>query len=145
MTLDGGEELEGALVVGADGVRSLVRERLWGDGPAVPSGDVAWRAVVSAGDELAPLDGESWGRGLLFGAVPLRGERIYWFAGAAADERGDADPERERDLLEARFAELDRSGRAAHPAHRPDDDHPHAAPGARGRGAARTRPRRAAR
>ena len=103
-TLDGGKELEGALIIGADGVRSLVREQLWGDGPAVPSGDVAWRAVVSMGDELAPLEGEAWGRGLLFGAVPLRGERIYWFAGAASDEHGDADPERERDVLQARFA-----------------------------------------
>jgi 2-polyprenyl-6-methoxyphenol hydroxylase-like FAD-dependent oxidoreductase len=45
-TLDGGEELEGALIVGADGVRSLVRDRLWGDRPALPSGYVAWRAVV---------------------------------------------------------------------------------------------------
>jgi 2-polyprenyl-6-methoxyphenol hydroxylase-like FAD-dependent oxidoreductase len=103
-TLDGGEELAGALLVGADGVRSLVRDRLWRDRSAVPSGDVAWRAVVSMGDELAPLEGEAWGRGLLFGAMPLRGGRIYWFAGAASDERGDANPEHERDLLQARFA-----------------------------------------
>ena len=104
VTLDGGDDLEGALIVGADGVRSLVRDRLWGDAVAAPSGDVAWRAVVPMGDELAPLDGETWGRGLLFGAVPLSGERIYWFAGATAGEHGDANPERERDLLEARFA-----------------------------------------
>lgn len=103
-TLDDGEDIEGALLVGADGVRSLVRDRFWGDGAAVPSGDVAWRAVVPMGEELSPLDGETWGRGLLFGAVPLSGERIYWFAGAAADEQGDADAERERDLLQARFA-----------------------------------------
>lgn len=106
-TLEGGEDIDGALIVGADGVRSLVRDRFWGDAAAVPSGDVAWRAVVPTGDELAPLDGETWGRGLLFGAVPLSGERIYWFAGAAAGEQGDADPERERDLLAARFASWD--------------------------------------
>jgi 2-polyprenyl-6-methoxyphenol hydroxylase-like FAD-dependent oxidoreductase len=104
VALEGGEVLDGALVVGADGVRSVVRERLWRDPPATASGDVAWRAVVPTGDELTPLEGESWGRGLLFGAVPLRGDRIYWFAGAAADEHGEADPVRERDLLHARFA-----------------------------------------
>ena len=44
------------------------------------------------GDELARLEGETWGRGLLLGAVPLHGERIYWFAAARADEHGDPDP-----------------------------------------------------
>jgi 2-polyprenyl-6-methoxyphenol hydroxylase-like FAD-dependent oxidoreductase len=103
-TLEDGERIEGALLVGADGVRSLVRERLWNDRPAAPSGVVAWRAVVSMGDALAPLEGEAWGRGLLFGAVPLRGERIYWFASASADEHGETSPEREREMLQARFA-----------------------------------------
>lgn len=103
-TLASGEQVEGALLVAADGIRSLVRERLWGDGAARPSGVVAWRAVVDAGDELAALEGETWGRGLLFGAVPLRGERLYWFASAAGvDDHGDPDPGRERDLLRARF------------------------------------------
>ncbi len=103
VTLEGGEQLGGDLLVAADGVGSLVRESLWGDAPAQPSGAVAWRAVVPLGEELTALEGESWGRGLLFGAVPLRGERIYWFAGTRAGEHGDADPLRERDALRARF------------------------------------------
>ncbi len=111
VTLAGGEQLEAALLVGADGVHSLVRERVWGDPPAAPSGVVV-RAVVPAGAELAQLEGETWGRGTLFGAAPLRGERIYWFAAAAADQDGDPDPERERDALRAAH----RTGRAAPPA-----------------------------
>ncbi len=103
VTLAGGERLEGDLLVAADGVDSTVREALWSDVPAQPSGDVAWRAVVPMGEELAALEGETWGRGLLFGAVALRGERIYWFAGAKAAAQGDPDPVRERDALRARF------------------------------------------
>jgi salicylate hydroxylase len=43
-----GETLRGDLLVGADGIHSLVRDELWGD--AVPrfTGNVAWRALVPA-------------------------------------------------------------------------------------------------
>ncbi len=72
VTLEGGEQLDGALLVAADGVRSLVREPSLGRRSRSSEWDVAWRAVVPLGDELAQLEGETWGRGLLFGAVPLR-------------------------------------------------------------------------
>ncbi len=104
VTTAAGETLRGDVLVGADGVRSLVRERLWGDAPAAPSGAVAWRAVVPAGDELRELEGESWGRGVLFGAVPLRDDRIYWFAAAPGEEEHRADAAAERAALLARLA-----------------------------------------
>ena len=103
----GGEELQGDLLVGADGVRSLVRERLWRDRPAAASGDVAWRAVVGMGDDFEALEGESWGKGTLFGALRLPGDRVYWFAGAAGEETGDPDPARERAAMLERFAGWD--------------------------------------
>ena len=49
-------------------------------GPAAPSGVVAWRGVVPRGAELDALEGETWGSGLLFGAVGLAEQRVYWFA-----------------------------------------------------------------
>ncbi|OGA12600.1 MAG: salicylate hydroxylase [Betaproteobacteria bacterium RIFCSPLOWO2_02_FULL_63_19] len=44
--IDGGAELEGELLVGADGLWSSVREQLVGDGKPRVSGHIAYRAVI---------------------------------------------------------------------------------------------------
>jgi salicylate hydroxylase len=49
---DGGSA-RGDLLIGADGVKSVVRGRIVGDGPATYTGDVAWRLVVPA-ERLPP-------------------------------------------------------------------------------------------
>ena len=40
-------EVEGDLLVGADGLWSTVRQQVWGDGTATPTGHVAYRALVA--------------------------------------------------------------------------------------------------
>lgn len=50
--LASGESVHGDLLIGADGVYSQVRARLLPDSEAQPhTGNIAWRAVVPAGDE----------------------------------------------------------------------------------------------
>ncbi|WP_030421336.1 3-hydroxybenzoate 6-monooxygenase [Streptomyces sp. SCSIO 75703] len=44
--LDGGERVTGAVLVGADGIRSAVRERLLGDGPPRVCGHTIYRSVI---------------------------------------------------------------------------------------------------
>jgi 2-polyprenyl-6-methoxyphenol hydroxylase-like FAD-dependent oxidoreductase len=70
-------------LVGADGIRSVVREQILQDGAAVYRGYVAWRGVAEfdAGGEVV---GESWGRGQRFGFIPLGGspQRVGWWATA---------------------------------------------------------------
>jgi 2-polyprenyl-6-methoxyphenol hydroxylase-like FAD-dependent oxidoreductase len=76
-----GEEAEGDVLIGADGIHSVVRTTLHGAHPLRYAGYTAWRAVIPFPHErLAP--GETWGRGLRFGQAPVRGGRAYIFATA---------------------------------------------------------------
>ncbi|MFI6047293.1 FAD-dependent monooxygenase [Nocardia sp. NPDC051321] len=75
----------GDLVVGADGVRSVVRRAICGDITPRYRGYSAWRVVVSPAQPITEL-GESWGRGERFGFVPLSDGRVYCFAVANMPE-----------------------------------------------------------
>ena len=78
-----GERLEGAGLVGADGLHSTVRRELVRDGEPRYSGYTSWRGVVARGAHWpAGQMSESWGRGARFGLVAIDGERLYWFATA---------------------------------------------------------------
>jgi salicylate hydroxylase len=47
LLLENGERIHGDALIGADGVHSVVRQRLFGDGQATFTGFMAWRGVVS--------------------------------------------------------------------------------------------------
>ncbi|SCF11829.1 2-polyprenyl-6-methoxyphenol hydroxylase [Micromonospora viridifaciens] len=84
--------LRADLVVGADGLRSVLRARLWPDTPPlVYAGSTAWRAVVSF-PEAVPA-AISWGPGAEFGMVPIGGGRVYWFGAVLAPPGGQAPDE----------------------------------------------------
>ncbi len=71
------------LVVGADGINSVVRSRLWPGAPGpVYSGTTAWRAVT-AWDGPLPA-GVSLGPGAEFGMVRVGGGRVYWYGAVNA-------------------------------------------------------------
>ena len=84
---DGSEERRD-LMVGAVGLHSTVRVRLFGPEKPRYAGYTAWRAVVEPGRELLPRGTgfESWGRGARFGCVHIGGGRIYWFVTRNAPE-----------------------------------------------------------
>ncbi len=83
------------LIVGADGIDSVVRRRLWPSAaPPRYVGTTAWRGVT---DE--PWPGElavaiTWGPGTEFGIVPLGDGRVYWFVATNAPEGGRAADEK---------------------------------------------------
>lgn len=65
--------------IGADGIRSQVRQLVFGEAPLRYSGYTCWRFVVHG--EVAETDTwEIWGRGRRFGIVPIGKDTIYCFA-----------------------------------------------------------------
>lgn len=66
------------LVVAADGVRSVVREAVFGTrSKPVSVGCVAWRGAVESDTDAY---GEVWGTGRVFGITPVRPGWINWYA-----------------------------------------------------------------
>jgi 2-polyprenyl-6-methoxyphenol hydroxylase-like FAD-dependent oxidoreductase len=86
-----GTVLTGLVAVGADGLRSVVRSMMLGDGPPRSLSLRSWRAVATVDPSLADQvsTGESWGRGSVFGAQRLPHGQVYWYAAARA---GEGDP-----------------------------------------------------
>jgi 2-polyprenyl-6-methoxyphenol hydroxylase-like FAD-dependent oxidoreductase len=77
-------ELEADLVVAADGIGSGVRSVLFPDHPGLRyAGFTTWRLLTGPVTGAVPM-AESWGRGTVFGVMPLSGGRVYCYAAAPA-------------------------------------------------------------
>lgn len=78
---ENGETETTDLLIGADGIHSVVRKQMFPEVQLRYSGYTAWRGVVETENEAAlGLTSESWGRGARFGIVRVDKKRIYWFA-----------------------------------------------------------------
>jgi 2-polyprenyl-6-methoxyphenol hydroxylase-like FAD-dependent oxidoreductase len=77
-----GHTERGALLVGADGGRSVARKHLYGAADAEPrySGFTSWRAVVEMSPDTLPADTSRTflGAGRQFVMFPVGANRIYW-------------------------------------------------------------------
>lgn len=76
-----GSIIEADALIGADGIHSVCREQLLGDGEPVYSGYFAWRGIAPDRGAL-PSDwgAEVWGDGVRLGGCCIDGGRCYWFA-----------------------------------------------------------------
>jgi 2-polyprenyl-6-methoxyphenol hydroxylase-like FAD-dependent oxidoreductase len=83
-----GATAHGDVLIGADGLRSIVRGWLGHADRIRYSGYTAWRSVVPFDHSLL-IPAETWGPGRRFGAFPVQGNRVYWFATSNAPEGED--------------------------------------------------------
>jgi 2-polyprenyl-6-methoxyphenol hydroxylase-like FAD-dependent oxidoreductase len=84
-----GEEVRADLVVAADGIGSAVRSALWAaEEPRLKyAGFTTWRLLTGrVSPDIGPVPmAETWGRGKLFGVMPLADGRVYCYAAAVAE------------------------------------------------------------
>jgi 2-polyprenyl-6-methoxyphenol hydroxylase-like FAD-dependent oxidoreductase len=85
-----GTEACGDVLIGADGLHSVVREQLFGASPPRYAGYTVHRGVT-AFDPARIVPCETWGRGLRHGLWALTQGRAYWYTSHAVPE-GQPDP-----------------------------------------------------
>ena len=109
VTLANGERFTAELVIAADGLRSLLRQHLFGPTHFRYAGQTSWRGIAEhrLDGEVGDVLVEMWGRppGLRFGVVPVDEQRSYWFATQSAPAGGcDPSVAAALDSLRADFA-----------------------------------------
>jgi 2-polyprenyl-6-methoxyphenol hydroxylase-like FAD-dependent oxidoreductase len=77
-----GQRQQTDLLVGADGLHSVIREQLLGKQPPRYSGYTCWRGVAVFEDQhvSAGISSETWGQGRRFGMLPIGNGRVFWYA-----------------------------------------------------------------
>ncbi len=77
-----GQQQQADLLVGADGLYSVIREQLLGKQQPRYSGYTCWRGVALFEDaHVSPgISSETWGQGQRFGMLPIGNGRVFWYA-----------------------------------------------------------------
>ncbi len=87
LSFSGNTQFETEGLIGADGIKSVVRQQLFGKTVIRPAGQVCWRGLCSFKlvERYAHQAIEAWGSGRRFGFVYLNATTLYWYA--VADEK----------------------------------------------------------
>jgi 2-polyprenyl-6-methoxyphenol hydroxylase-like FAD-dependent oxidoreductase len=81
ITCADGRTYAGDVLIGADGIRSVVRAQVVGPEPVHEYGYVCWIATAPFEHSRLPRGGAAhyWGRGQRFGLIDIGGGRAYWW------------------------------------------------------------------
>jgi 2-polyprenyl-6-methoxyphenol hydroxylase-like FAD-dependent oxidoreductase len=91
------------ILIGADGIQSIVREALVPGSKPRYEGHTAWRGITEFRPEWLASGSvfETWGQGRLFGMTQIDEKRVYWFATKKAPEGERDDPDTKKvEILE---------------------------------------------
>mmetsp|Transcript_6996 Transcript_6996/g.18757 ORF Transcript_6996/g.18757 Transcript_6996/m.18757 type:complete len:439 (-) Transcript_6996:373-1689(-) len=105
------EDVQAALVIGADGKRSVVRSYVKRNAAWRYAGYTHWQGIVDVDprhhteDALFPrfVAREVWGAGARFGFMPMSPGRVYWYASVNARRRGEVFLRPFKRVLQERF------------------------------------------
>lgn len=88
---DDGTSADSRYLIGADGIRSVVRAQVFSRGQIRFSGQKCWRGVCDYPFGAGYLHEavEAWGRGKRFGFVRIDDRRVYWYAVLTASGEGE--------------------------------------------------------
>lgn len=95
LRLKDGRTFDADILIGADGVQSVIRAQLIGRASARYAGFTAWRAVIDFPHEGLP-SGVFWGQGQRFGFMPVQRGQVNWFAGERRAPVSDAAPQADK-------------------------------------------------
>ena len=99
-----GQTSRASMLIGADGIHSIIRQELFPEIKLRYSGYTTWRGVVETRDESAlGTTSESWGCGARFGIVRIDRERVYWFSTANVEEGQKLTPAESKSFLLEHF------------------------------------------
>lgn len=103
---DDASEARGQILVGADGIRSLVREAILPGVPLRYSGQTCYRGIadMELPNELAHACWEVWGGDIRFGFSAVGRAQAYWFAPRTAPPGGPELPAPLSESLAARYS-----------------------------------------
>lgn len=82
LTFDDNTLVNAEVVIGADGIKSTVRNQLFGTGAIRDTHQRCWRGVCEF-DNSSKYDQEAyeaWGKGKRFGFVKISNSKLYWYA-----------------------------------------------------------------
>lgn len=82
LSFDDNSSVNAEVVIGADGIRSVVRNQLFGIGTLRDSKQKCWRGVCEFNQtsQYNHETFEAWGKGKRFGFVKISDKKVYWFA-----------------------------------------------------------------
>lgn len=97
-----------AILLGADGIDSLIRKALFPESSVRSSGQVCWRGVAKMNlpDSLKNLGKEAWGKQIRFGFSQIHEGEVYWFAVANEAHLQQANEVGQKEYLAALFQDF---------------------------------------
>ena len=96
-----GSQHAAELLIGADGLHSVVRRQRFGPESLRYAGYTCWRGMITSppANLVIPCGFESWGRGARFAVQPCGRQRLFWYATQnAPPDVGDSWQGRKRDV-----------------------------------------------
>ena len=107
---ENGVEEEADIAIGADGIKSIVRQSIFGKTEYRYSGQTCWRATVDmpVPKELQDVAYELWGSkaGFRLGIVPISSNQIYFFCTVCSAAGETDDPAIVKEMLINKYSEF---------------------------------------